>query len=120
MTKAYKNIKNFLGILSVVLTCFPIIFYMIKAFVEGTTVEKVGLGLLTTAAIILTLINILCKMHLRSIMWIALIGIYICLENITTLLILIAITTILDELIITPLYKKYKNLYIINREIDKR
>lgn len=120
MTKKYKLIKNCLGLLSLILTCFPIIFYTVRAFVEGTSFQKVSLGLLTTAAIILTLVNILFKMHLRSTMWLALIGISTCLQNITTLLIIIAVTTILDELIITPLRKKYKNLYIINREIDKR
>lgn len=36
------------------------------------------------------------------------------------MLVILAITTILDELVFTPLHKKYKNLYIINREIDKR
>lgn len=30
------------------------------------------------------------------------------------------VTTALDEFIVEPLQKKYKNLYIINREIDKR
>lgn len=120
MTRRYKFIKNYLALLSVICTCFPIIFYTIRAFVEGTNIQKVSLGLLTTAAIILTLVNILFKMHLRSTMWLALIGISTCLQDITALLIMIAVTTILDELIITPLRKKYKNLYIINREIDKR
>ena len=57
---------------------------------------------------------------MRSTIWILLLGIYICLDNIMPVLLTIAIGTITDELILTPLHKKYKQLAIINSEIDKR
>ena len=60
------------------------------------------------------------KLHLRSAIWLLVLGVYICLQNIQTLLIMVAVCTILDEIVFTPLHKKYKNLYIINKEIDKR
>jgi len=60
------------------------------------------------------------KLRLRCIPWILLLGIYVCLKEITSLLVIMAITTIIDEMIVTPLHKSLKNKYIINKEMDKR
>ena len=71
-------------------------------------------------AIILTVINLLMKLSLRCIPWVVLIGIYICLKEITICLVVMAVCTIIDELIIAPLAKKYREKLTINKEIDKR
>ena len=47
-------------------------------------------------------------------------GIYVCIGNIIPLLFVMIATTGLDEFVFTPLYKRYNNKYIINKEIDKR
>ena len=52
--------------------------------------------------------------------WIVLTGLAYACNNIVPLLLIMAITTALDELVLTPLAKKYENLYTINKEIDKR
>lgn len=93
---------------------------MVVGFIEGETVEKLTLGMTFIAAGILTVINVLFKYHIRSTIWILVLGIYFCLDSILPLICMIAVGTILDEFILTPLHKKYKNKAIINREIDRR
>ena len=94
----------------------------LKAFIDKDVqaVNKYTLGIMCSLALVVTLINIIAKLHLRCIPWILLLGIYLCLRNITALLVIMAITTIIDELILTPLHKSFKNKYTINKEIDKR
>lgn len=122
ITKKYKKCSLITWILSFSCTILPMAIYTIMAFInnEVEKVNKYTLGLMCSLAIIVTLINIIAKLHLRCIPWILLLGIYICLKDITTLLIIMAITTIIDELILMPLHKSFRNKYTINKEIDKR
>ena len=71
-------------------------------------------------ALILTALNFFMKYHIRSTIWFLLLGIQICLQNIVTLILIIAICTIIDEFVLTPLKKKFKDKYTINKEIDRR
>lgn len=122
ITKRYKNLTILTFWLSVLLTICPILIYVARAFIssEVQSVNKYTLGIMCSVALIVTIINIVAKLRLRCIPWILLLGIYICLKEITSLLVIMAITTIIDEMIITPLHKSLKNRYIINKEMDKR
>lgn len=122
ITKRYKNLTILTFWLSVLLTLCPILIYVARAFLssEVQSVNKYTLGIMCSVALIVTIINIVAKLRLRCIPWILLLGIYVCLKEITSLLIIMAITTIVDELIVTPLNKSLKNKYIINKEMDKR
>ena len=120
VTKKYKRLNIALRILSVILLLAPIIVFSIIGFIEGQVHEKLVLGCTLITALILILINAIFKYNIRSTLWICILGIYMCLDNIMPLLLIIAISTIIDEFIVTPLQKKYKNLYVINNEIDKR
>lgn len=106
--------------LSILLTFLPINIWFCIALSKSTEVTRVTLGLSLCIAMILTLANTLLKFSIRSTVWILLIGIYACLKNITALLVIIAVCTVIDEFIVHPLYKHFKNRYIINKEIDKR
>ena len=122
MTNKYKKLSILTFLLSTICSLCPILIYVIKAFVDNDVkeVNKYTLGIMCSVALVVTLINIVAKLHLRCIPWILLLGIYLCLKDITSLLIIMAITTIIDELILTPLHKSFKNKYTINKEIDKR
>lgn len=120
MTKKYKNKLNFVRLLSFTLTVIPVILYAILGFYNGSIGEKVSLGICTLLAIMFVIINVMFKYHIRSTLWIMLIGIYICIDNIIPLLITMAASTIIDEFVLVPLIKKYKDKYIINKEIDLR
>ena len=119
-TKKYKRLAFIMGLVSVLLLICPIGYYTTMAFIAGTVVEKVSLGALATLAVIMVAINSLLKLHLRSPLWIMLVGVYLVLDYILPLILIIAITTIADELIFIPLRKRFKNKALINGEIDKR
>ena len=120
MTKKYKIKLNICRLLSFTLTVLPVIIYTIKGFMDGSIGEKVSLGICVILALMFMLINIMFKYHIRSTLWVLLIGIYVCIDNIIPLLIIMAATTIIDEFVLVPLINKYKNKYIINKEIDLR
>ena len=120
MTKKYKIKLNICRLLSFTITVLPVIIYTIKGFMDGSIGEKVSLGICVTLALIFMLINVMFKYHIRSTLWVLLIGIYVCIDNIIPLLIIMATTTIIDEFVLVPLINKYKNKYIINKEIDLR
>lgn len=122
MTKKYKKRAKILSILSFIVLFVPLIIYVVMAFASGdiTVSKKVVLGFSLIFALVLTVINALTKFRIRSTIWIVLLGIYYCLNNILPLLLMIAVGTITDEFILSPLQKKYKRLYEINNEIDKR
>ena len=120
ITLKYKKKKNLYFWLSIALNIIPIVVYFIIGMANGDVRQKVTLGLTFFIAVCLVVINILFKYSIRSTIWIILIGIYVALDNITTLLIIIALCTIVDEFIVTPLHNKYKEKYKINREMDER
>ena len=120
MTKKYKIKLNICRLLSFTITVLPVIIYTIKGFMDGSIGEKVSLGICVMLALIFMLINVMFKYHIRSTLWVLLIGIYVCIDNIIPLLIIMATTTIIDEFVLVPLINKYKNKYIINKEIDLR
>jgi len=120
MTKKYKNNYILCKTLSILMTLVPYIVYTIKGFCEGTPGSKATLGVCFTTALIFTIINVVFKYHMRSTIWILMIGLYVAVDNIIPLLIISAIATILDEFILSPLARHYKSKYVINKEIDKR
>lgn len=121
-TKQCKRGYVFCSILSVLLTIAPLIYYIILAFANGDIGEKqkATLGITLCIAMLLFAINVLMKYSIRSTVWIMLLGVYICLEDILPLILMIAVGTILDEFIVTPLKKHYRSVYIVNKEIDRR
>lgn len=120
VTKRYKVLSFVFLVLSISVTVFPVAYYVIKAFAEGSTTDKLSMGLFATLAIVLCVVNLMFKLHLRSTIWLLVLGIYIALEAIMPLMIMVAAGTITDELILTPLYKHFKSKASINHEIDKR
>lgn len=120
ITKKYHRLAILFQALSIIVLTAPLAYYTILGFINGETTEKFTLGITFVVAAILFTINVIFKYHIRSTLWILVLGIYFCLDNILPLLFMVAIGTILDEFLLTPLYKSYRNKCTINREIDKR
>lgn len=120
VTRNYKLKALLFQCLSILVLAAPIIYYAVLGFINGETTEKFTLGITFVIAAIMLAINIIFKYHIRSTLWIIVLGIYICLDSIQALLIMVAVGTILDEFLLTPLHKSYKSKANINREIDKR
>lgn len=119
-TKKAKNKYIFFKTLSICLTFLPLVVYVIIAFVKGAPMEKFTMGCMVTLALVFVALNVIMKYNIRSTIWVLILGIYLCLDNITPLLIIMAVSTILDEFIVSKLAVKYKNQFVINKEIDKR
>ena len=120
VTKKYKTQYTIAKILSILLNVGPLIYYVILGFSVAEPVKRVVLSLTAIGAIIFTFISVTFKLHIRSTMFLLMLGIHCCIDNITGLIIVMAATTLLDELVTTPMCKYCKNKYSINREIDKR
>ena len=120
VTKKYKTQYTIAKILSILLNVGPLLFYGILGFSVAEPVKRVVLSLTAIGAIIFTLISVAFKLHIRSTIFLLMLGIHCCIDNITGLIIVMAATTLLDELVTTPMCKYCKNKYSINREIDKR
>lgn len=120
MTQKYRRLEALFFVLILLINIAPMGTYIIKGFVEGEPADKVKLSILTIAAIICLLINVMAKVHPRCALWVLLFGISQVLNNIELLIAIMAISTLLDEAILSPLYKHFKQKRIINAEIDKR
>lgn len=119
-TIRYIKLHRLFRALSIITGFMPVIIYFMTAFVRGDTITKVTLISLFTIVIILTVVNTLMKYKLRTPVFVFLIGVYIGLKNILGVLILIAVCTALDELLLAPMANRYKSLATINKELDKR
>ena len=120
MTEKYKKKARFYSFLSFFITVVPILIYVVIGFIEGTIGQKITLGMCLVAVVVLVILNLLFKRIPRCGVWIILAGLAYACNSIVPLLLIMAITTALDELVLSPLAKKNKNLYTINKEIDKR
>ena len=120
LTKKDQRLSTLFRSLSVASLAGPVGVYSVLGFVNGEVHQKLTLGITLTVAIILTVVNILFKARIRSTVWIVTLGIYFCIQNIMPLLLMVATGSILDEFVLTPLAKSYKEKANINKEMDKR
>ena len=121
MTKKLKRNYIIATILSFLLNVCPLLVFTIIAFISGTAiVHKVTLSMTLLIVLLFTAITFINKTVFRSKLWILLIGLWLCLDNILTPLIVFAACQVIDELIVTPLKNYYKNRYRINKEMDTR
>lgn len=121
-TQKYRTTYWILFAISIALNFIPLLVYVIKGYasVEVSEARKVTLTMTMMVALCLSIYNILAKKHMRSVIWILLLGVYFAIQKIELLLILMAICTIVDEFIVEPLMKRYKFKYQSNKEIDSR
>ena len=109
-------------ILDWVCLALPVIVYIIIALSGGALVaQKVAVVATTMVAIILTVFNIIAQKRLRCPIWIILIGLYIAIQKyLMPLIIILAVTSVLDDLVFTPLISYYRTKLIANKAMDER
>ena len=101
----------------------PLIVYLIIGLDNDnvTTGGKVTLVAMLFIALILTVINVVAQKHLRCPIWVLLIGIYVAMEKyLMPLVIILAITSILDDLVFTPIIHYYYTQTVASKTMDKR
>lgn len=124
-SKRTKNLRVkawVLTILSVVLSVGPLVLYSVKAFMnsQASTNDKCILLSLISVGVVLSIVCIINKYTPRCRIWLILIGLYLCLDSILGTVLVIAITQVLDELLVGPMARRMRHKLLINKEIDKR
>ena len=113
----------FLKITNLLLLSVPLLVYIGMALSDGGTIvaEKVALVGSVMVALILTVFNIVAQKHLRAPLWIILLGLYVAMsEYLMPLVVILAVTSVLDDLVFTPLIEYYKIKLISSKTMDER
>ena len=101
----------------------PLLVYLTIGLASNsvTTGAKVSLVAMLFLALILTAVNVIAQKHLRCPIWVLLIGLYIAMDRyLMPLIIILAITSVLDDIIFTPLIHYYYTQTVASKTIDKR
>ena len=119
-TKKYRIGYWVLTVISWALVFGPLAGYFIYGLIVSGTVQKAGLLTTLFVAIVLTVVSVIMKLHLRSALFILVLGIYIAIDKISILLIIVSVCSVLDELLISPLQRSFKEKLGVNKAMDKR
>lgn len=119
-TKKYRIGYWILTVISWMLVFGPLAGYFIYGLIVSGTIQKAGLLTTLLVAVVLTAVSAIMKLHLRSALFILVLGIYLAIDKISLLLIIISVCSVLDELLISPLQRSFKAKLTINKQIDKR
>lgn len=121
-----KNVRRQLWlyrIIDIMCLFLPVAVYVVIALTEdGVTVAgKVSVVGTVSIALILCVFNVVAQKKLRCPIWIILIGLYVAIQKyLLPLIIILAITTILDDLVLTPIISYYRTKLISSKTIDER
>lgn len=101
----------------------PLLIYLVMGLANNsvTTGAKVTLVAMLFLALILTAINVIAQKHLRCPIWVLLIGLYVAMNKyLMPLIIILAVTSVLDDLVFTPIIHYYYTQTVASKTIDKR
>lgn len=124
-TKQCKILSTIFGVLHFLCLFGPLLYFVPYGYATGAVVEKIAMSFTIIASVILALISILVSVTARAglhrcIMWILITGVLFCLKDIQVFIWIMAVTSILDELVFTKIRDHYKAALISNKEIDRR
>ena len=121
-TKKLGLIAKILTLFSLLLSFGPLLVYLALSYSSAvaTPVGKITLTAMLGVSVILSFVCLLNKYTPRCRLWLILIGLYMCLDSFIGCILVLAITQCVDELVVSPLARHYRNLHRINREIDRR
>lgn len=124
-TKKCRKLKTIFGILHFLCLFGPLLYFIPFAYISGETVQKIGMSFTIIFSVILAVFSILVSVTARAglqrcIMWSLISGVLFCLRDIQVFIWIIAITSIIDELVFTKIHDYYKAALISNKEIDRR
>ena len=122
-TKTIKTKFYLYLCLDIGLLFLPVFIYVIMALRYGgvTTTGKVSVVTSVLIALVLSVFNFFRQKKLRSPIWIICIGLYVAVKEwLLPLIIILAVTTTIDDLLLGPLVGYYKVKLITNKTIDER
>ena len=122
-TKIVRKKLWFYRILDALILFSPVLIYVGIALKDGnvTTVGKISVVGCVVIALILAMFNVIAQKRLRCPIWIVLLGLFIAIKNyLLPLIIILAVTSIIDDLILVPIITYYRSALIANKQIDER
>lgn len=122
-TRQARRLLWLYRILDWIILFAPLIIYICIAFSNDgvTKIGKIGLVGSVMIALILTLANVLAQKRLRCPIWIILLGLFVAIRDmLLPLVIILAITSVIDDLLLTPIISYYRTKLIANKAIDDR
>lgn len=122
-TKSCRRKLWLFRILDWVCLVAPLLAYVIVALSSGETLVAQKVAVVSTAmvATMLTAFNVIAQKKLRCPIWILLIGLYVAMrEYLMPLIIILACTSVLDDLVFTPIIGYYRTKLISNKAMDER
>lgn len=122
-TKKAHNLLWLYRILDIICLFLPLIIYVIIALASGgvAAVGKVAVVGSVMVAAILVAINVIAQKRLRCPVWIVILGLYVAIQQyLLPLIVILAITSVLDDLVFTPLIHKWYTKYQASVVIDER
>lgn len=103
----------------------PLLYFIPYGYATGDTVSKVAMSFTVIVSVILAIMSLIvgvtarAGLH-RTIMWVLIAGVLFALKEIQVFIWIMAITSILDELVFTKIRDYYKHALLSNKEIDRR
>ena len=124
-TKQCKILTTIFGVLHFLCLFGPLLYFVPYGYATGAVVEKIAMSFTVITSVNLALISILVSVTARAglhrcIMWILITGVLFTLQEIQIFIWIMAVTSILDELVFTKVRDHYKAALISNKEIDRR
>lgn len=115
-TQRWKNFRKAViitNIIHVLVSLAPIITIFIAGLCDGELgiKSKFCLGICTVAAIILLVFEVAKKIKFRTIFWLIMLGLCICVNNIFAFVIVFLSCSSVDEFIILPINKAMKTKF---------
>lgn len=124
-TKQCKFLKNLFTFIHYVCLFGPLAYFIPLGYLTGEPVQKISISLTVITAVILAMISIIVSttaragIH-RSILWVLMLGLFCTLSQLKIFITVMALTSILDELVFCRLKDYYKEAFRTNKEIDRR
>ena len=122
-TKNCRKKLWFFRILDWLCLSLPLLIYIIIALAnDGIKVsQKISVVGALTIAMIFTILNVIGQKRLRCPIWIILIGLFVAIrDQLLPLVIILAIVSVLDDLVFTPIISYYHTKTIASKTIDQR
>lgn len=124
-TKQCRTLTNVFSIFHFLCLFGPLLYFVPYGYATGETVEKIAMSFTLIASVILVVISVLVSVTARAglhrcIMWVLITGVLFTLQEIQVFIWVMAVTSILDELVFVKLKDHYKAALISNKEIDRR
>lgn len=124
-TKQCRRRKNLFSFLHFLCLFGPLLYFIPYAYITGEVGHKIALSMTIIASVVLAVISLVVAVNHRAglhrtIMWFLIAGVLFCLTEIKTFIWIMAITSVIDELVFVRLKDYYKTALISNKEIDRR